>query len=134
MAEIFPLPAVTDPKFVFFTHVLGFARIMSTLCPNSCRQTARIGGQLPPPLPPVPYAYASQEVPVLSGVPQGTVLGPLMFLTYINYINRNISGTIKLFADDALLFRQIRSDADCLSLQKCRCKQNRLNCTTTVTA
>ena len=30
---------------------------MSTLCPNSCRQTARIGGQLPP-CPPVPYAYA----------------------------------------------------------------------------
>ena len=31
-------------------HVLCFARIMSTLCPNSCRQTARIGGggQLPP--------------------------------------------------------------------------------------
>ena len=41
------------------------------------------------------------------------VLGPLMFLTYINDIDRNISGTIKLFADDALLFRQIRSDADC---------------------
>ena len=60
---------------------------------------------------------ASQEVPVLSGVPQGTVLGPLMFLTYINDINRGISGTIKLFADDALLFHQIRSDADCVSLQ-----------------
>ena len=39
-------------------------------------------------------------------------------LTYINDINRNISGTINLFADDALLFRQTRSDADCLSLQK----------------
>ena len=37
-----------DPKFVLFKHVLCFARIMSTLCPNSCRQTARIGGQLPP--------------------------------------------------------------------------------------
>ena len=36
----------------------------------------------------------------------------------INDINRNISGTIKLFADDALLFHQIRSDADCVSLQK----------------
>ena len=56
-----PLTAVTDPKFVLFKHVLCFARIMSTLCPNSCRQTARIhvdklpelGGELPP----VPYAY-----------------------------------------------------------------------------
>ena len=61
---------------------------------------------------------ASQEVPVLSGVPQGTVLGPLMFLTYINDINRYISGTIKLFADVALLFRQIRSDADCFTTER----------------
>ena len=61
---------------------------------------------------------ASQEVPVLSGVPQGTVLGPLMFLTYINDINRDISGTVKLFADDALLFQPIQSNADCESLQK----------------
>ena len=30
---------------------------MSTLCPNSCRQTARIGGATAPPAPPVPYAY-----------------------------------------------------------------------------
>ena len=48
VAELFPLTAVTDPKFVLFKHVLCFARIMSTLCPNVCRQTARIGGQLPP--------------------------------------------------------------------------------------
>ena len=38
---------------MLFKHVLCFARIMSTLCPNSCRQTARIGGQLPP-CPPRP--------------------------------------------------------------------------------
>ena len=54
--------AVTDHKFVLFKHVLCFARIMSTLCPNVCRQTARIGwGQLPP-APPRPvrlWAYAS---------------------------------------------------------------------------
>jgi len=47
-------------------------------------------------------------VPVTSGVPQGTVLGPLMFLIYINDIGNNLSeGThIKLFADDCLVFRE----------------------------
>ena len=54
VAEIFQLPAVTDPKFGLFKHVLGFARIIYTLCPNSCRQTARIGGAAAPPCPPRP--------------------------------------------------------------------------------
>ena len=47
---------------MLFKHVLCFARIMSTHCPNSCRQTARIGGggQLSP-LPPVPYAYGYDQ-------------------------------------------------------------------------
>ena len=40
MADFFPLTAVTDPKFVLFKHVLCFARIMSTLCPNSCQHNA----------------------------------------------------------------------------------------------
>ena len=54
-----PFTTVTDPKFVLFKHVLSFARIMSPLCPNSCRQTARIGGGAAAPLPPppIPYAY-----------------------------------------------------------------------------
>ena len=42
----------------------------------------------------------SDPVPVTSGVPQGTVLGPLMFLLYINDINQNIISKIRLFADD----------------------------------
>ena len=46
VAELFPLTAVTDPKFVLFKHVLCFARIISTLCPNVCLQTARIGGNM----------------------------------------------------------------------------------------
>ena len=61
---------------------------------------------------------SSGEDPVLSGVPQGTVLGPLMFLTYINDITLNLTSQIKLFADDALLFRPIKSEKDCKSLQK----------------
>ena len=49
VAESFPLTPVTDPKFVLLKHVLCFARIISTLCPSSCRQTARIGGAAAPP-------------------------------------------------------------------------------------
>ena len=62
VVELFPLTAITDPKFVLFRHVLCFARIISTLCPNSCRQTARIGGAAAPLPPPVPYAYACSTV------------------------------------------------------------------------
>ena len=60
----------------------------------------------------------SEEAPVLSGVPQGTVLGPLMFLVYINDITANITGQLRLFADDALLYESIKSEADNASLQR----------------
>ena len=53
----------------------------------------------------------------VSGVPQGTVLGPLMFLTYINDIHQELSSNIRLFADDALLYRPILSEQDTLILQ-----------------
>ena len=44
--------------------------------------------------------HNSSYVNVSSGVPQGTVLGPLMFLLYINDITNNITSGIRLFADD----------------------------------
>ncbi len=48
----------------------------------------------------------SEPVRVRAGVPQGTVLGPLMFLLYINDIGKNINHShISLFADDCLLYR-----------------------------
>ncbi len=55
---------------------------------------------------------------VKSSVPQGTVLGPLMFLIFINYIEFNISSTIRLFADDALIYRYVNNKEDSNNLQK----------------
>ena len=45
--------------------------------------------------------------PVLSGVPQGTVLGPLLFSLYINDISSDIESEIRLFADDCVCYREI---------------------------
>ena len=54
----------------------------------------------------------SQWAPVLSGVPQGTVLGPLLFSLYINDIMVGIESQIRLFADDYVCYRQIDSTED----------------------
>ena len=63
---------------------------------------------------------ASADSPVLSGVPQGTVLGSLMFLLYVNDIGAKVSPqtSVKMFADDCLLYRTINSDADERQLQQ----------------
>jgi hypothetical protein len=64
--------------------------------------------------------YSSEESSVMSGVPQGTVLGPLMFLLYVNDIADKISPQtrIKLFADDCLLYRTIDTKQDHKQLQQ----------------
>ena len=48
--------------------------------------------------------------PIQSGVPQGSVLGPLLFLIYINDLTNNISANMKLFADDSSLFIEVNND------------------------
>ena len=64
--------------------------------------------------------YSSEESSVISGVPRGTVLGPLMFLIYVNDIADKISPQtrIKLFADDCLLYRTIDTKQDHKQLQQ----------------
>ena len=49
---------------------------------------------------------------VTSGVPQGSVVGPVLFLPYINDITNQIQSNIRLFADDSIVYREIRSPAD----------------------
>ena len=61
--------------------------------------------------------FSSNESPVLSGVPQGSVLGPVLFLIFINDIADSLTSAIRLFADDCLIYREIRSRDDQFALQ-----------------
>ena len=58
---------------------------------------------------------SSSNIHVLSGVPQGSVLGPLLFLLYIDDVasqQLSVNCTINLFADDMLLFKPVNSTLD----------------------
>ena len=59
---------------------------------------------------------SSEKSNVTSGVPQGTVLGPLFFLVYINDMPSVILSLLRLFADDAYLYYIINSMRDAFIL------------------
>ncbi|MCG8075849.1 MAG: reverse transcriptase family protein, partial [Candidatus Thiodiazotropha taylori] len=61
---------------------------------------------------------SSKPAAVTSGVPQGTVLGPLLFLAYINDMPECVKSICRLFADDSLLYKEINTPADAEALQE----------------
>ena len=53
----------------------------------------------------------------MCGVPQGSVLGPLLFLIYFNDLNDNTTSNILTFADDTKVFTKVNTDGDKQHLQ-----------------
>jgi len=68
-------------------------------------QRVRVEGQL------------SEKVRVTSGAPQASVLGPLLFLAYVNDVWRNTDSNIRPFADDFIIYRKIIGSSDIDKLQ-----------------
>ena len=69
-------------------------------------QRVRVGEQL------------SKEVKVTSGVPQGSVLGPLLSIVYVNDIWRSTDSIVRLFADGCIIRMNITNKKDIEKLQK----------------
>ena len=60
----------------------------------------------------------SASCPVSSGIPQGSVLGPVLFLCFINDLPEEVTSEVKLFADDTKVYHVVDNQNDAESLQK----------------
>ena len=94
-----------DNKTQIDAILLDFAKAFDKVPHKRLKQRVSVNGAL------------SDTTDVTSGVPQGSVLGPILFLLYIKDINENIQSSIGLFADDSIIYRKINSNIDHQILQ-----------------
>jgi len=91
-----------DPVDVIY---LGFRNAFDTITHRRLINKLEVNGKL------------STWTGILSGIPQGRVLGSILFVLFINDLPDDITCTAKIFADDTKLFQGISSHEDCLQLQ-----------------
>ena len=63
------------------------------------------------------YGILSAWAAVISGIPLGSVLGPILSVMFINYLPDMINSTVHIFADDTKVYRRVASDDDRTKLQ-----------------
>ena len=70
----------------------------------------------------VTNGFHSGTIPVSSGVPQGSVLGPILFLAYINDLPEHLRSIVRLFADDTAMYLCISNISEANILQEDLCR------------
>ncbi|MEW8546483.1 MAG: reverse transcriptase family protein, partial [Candidatus Thiodiazotropha sp.] len=100
---------VNHSKLIWKLHQYGIrSNVLSWICAflGDRSQQVVVGGE------------ESGSVPVTSGVPQGSVLGPILFLIYINDLPDKVTSQVRLFADDTALYLTIEGASDSSALQQ----------------
>ena len=110
--------AIFTCVFYSYTHVIWSPALSGHLCQISNFQGSWKNNPRKKLSKVVVDGSFSDTAHVGSGVPQGTVLGPILFLCYINDLPSSVSSDVRLFADNCLLYRPIKTRDDQKKLQE----------------